>query len=135
LKQGDLIIHYHCLITISEFNNDSFLTVSGDSEIISYVHIRLNTLPHFILDFLVINILFVFSRFFVTKNIFSNLHYFYKRRFPMTFTFSRNMNCGINDISFESFKPSMANVQLQALQHVQNKFGRESLVLGGHRKV
>jgi hypothetical protein len=30
---------YHCLITISELNNDSFLTVSGDSEIISYVHI------------------------------------------------------------------------------------------------
>ena len=44
MKQGDLIIHYHCLITISELNNDSFLTVSGDSEIISYVHIRLNTL-------------------------------------------------------------------------------------------
>jgi hypothetical protein len=43
LKQDDLIIHYHCLITISESNNDSFLTVSGDSEIISYVHIRLNT--------------------------------------------------------------------------------------------
>jgi hypothetical protein len=43
-KQNDLIIHYHCLITISELNNDSFLTVSGDSEIISYVHIRLNTL-------------------------------------------------------------------------------------------
>jgi hypothetical protein len=39
LKQDDLIIHYHCLITISELNNDSFLTVSGDSEIISYVHI------------------------------------------------------------------------------------------------
>jgi hypothetical protein len=63
------------------------------------------------------------------------MHYFYKRRFPMTFTFSRNMNCGINDISFESFKPSMANAQLQALQYVQNKFGRKSLVLGGHRKV
>ena len=44
LKQDDLIIHYHCLITISELHNDSFLTVSGDSEIISYVHIRLNTL-------------------------------------------------------------------------------------------
>jgi hypothetical protein len=44
------------------------------------------------------------------------LHYFYKRGFPMTFTFSRNMNYGINDISFESFKPSMANAQLQALQ-------------------
>ena len=27
----------------------------------------------------------------------------------MTFTFSRNMHCGINDISFDSFKPSMAN--------------------------
>jgi hypothetical protein len=40
------------------------------------------------------------------------------------------MNCGINDISFESFKPSMANAQLQALQYVQNKFGRESLILG-----
>jgi hypothetical protein len=53
----------------------------------------------------------------------------------MTFTFSRNMNCGINDISFESFKPSMANAQLQALQYVQNKFGGESLFLGGHRKV
>ena len=51
----------------------------------------------------------------------------------MTFTFSRNINCGINDISFESFKPSMANAQLQALQYVQNKFGRESLVLGDHR--
>ena len=38
----------------------------------------------------------------------------------MTFTFSQNMNCGINYISFESF---------------QNKFGRESLVLGSHRKV
>ena len=50
----------------------------------------------------------------------------------MTFTFSRNMNCGINDISFESFKPSMANAQLQ---YFQNKFGKESLVLGGHRKV
>ena len=45
MKQGDLIIHYLCLITISELNNDSFLTVSGDSEIISYIHInRLNTL-------------------------------------------------------------------------------------------
>ena len=44
MKQDDLIIHYHCLITISELNNDSFLTVSGDPEIISYVHIRLNTL-------------------------------------------------------------------------------------------
>ena len=53
----------------------------------------------------------------------------------MTFTFSRNMNCGINDISFESFKPSMANTQLQALQYVQNKLGRDSLVLGGHRKI
>ena len=42
MKQDDLIIHYHCLITISELNNDSFLTVSGDSEIISYVHIRFN---------------------------------------------------------------------------------------------
>jgi hypothetical protein len=52
----------------------------------------------------------------------------------MTFTFSRNMNCGINDISFESFKPDMANAQLQALQYVQNKLGRESLVLGAHRK-
>ena len=30
-------------------------------------------------------------------------------------------------------KPSMASSQLQALQYVQNKFGRESLVLGGHR--
>jgi hypothetical protein len=29
----------------------------------------------------------------------------------------------------------MANAQLQALQYVQNKFCRESLVLGGHRKV
>jgi hypothetical protein len=38
----------------------------------------------------------------------------------------------INDISFESFKPSMANAQLQALQYVQNKFDRESLVLWGH---
>ena len=27
----------------------------------------------------------------------------------------------------------MANAQLQALQYVQNKFGRESLVLGGRR--
>jgi hypothetical protein len=45
------------------------------------------------------------------------------------------MNCGINDISFQSFKPSMTNAQLQALQYVQNKFGRESLVLGGQRKV
>jgi hypothetical protein len=53
----------------------------------------------------------------------------------MTFTFWRNMNCGINDISFESFKPIMANPQLQALQYVQNKFGRESMVLRGHRKV
>ena len=53
----------------------------------------------------------------------------------MTFTFSQNMNCGINDISFESFKPNMASAQLQALQYVQNKFGRESLVLGSHRKV
>ena len=44
LKQDDFIIHYHCLITISELNNDSFLTASGDSEIISYVHITLNTL-------------------------------------------------------------------------------------------
>jgi hypothetical protein len=44
LKQDDLIIHYHCLIIISELNNDSFLTGSGDSEIISYVHIILNTL-------------------------------------------------------------------------------------------
>ena len=46
MKQDDLIIHYHYLITISELNNDSFLTVGGDSEIISYVHIniRLNTL-------------------------------------------------------------------------------------------
>ena len=44
LRQDDLIIHYHCLITISEFNNGSFLTVSGDSETISHVHIRLNTL-------------------------------------------------------------------------------------------
>jgi hypothetical protein len=43
LRQDDLIIHYHCLITISEFNNGSFLTVSGDSEIILHVHIRLNT--------------------------------------------------------------------------------------------
>ena len=41
MKQDDLIFHYHCLITISESNNDSFFTVSGDSEIISYVHIRL----------------------------------------------------------------------------------------------
>jgi hypothetical protein len=32
-------------------------------------------------------------------------------------------------------EPSMANAQLQALQYVQNKFGRESLVLGGHHKV
>jgi hypothetical protein len=31
------------------------------------------------------------------------------------------------------FNLSMANAQLQALQYVQNKFGRESLVLGGHR--
>jgi hypothetical protein len=53
----------------------------------------------------------------------------------MTFNFSQNMNCGINDISFESFKPSMANTQLQALQYVQNKLGRDSLVLGGHRKI
>jgi len=45
------------------------------------------------------------------------------------------MDCGINDINFESFKPSMANAQLQALQYAQNKFGRESLVLGSHRKV
>ena len=51
----------------------------------------------------------------------------------MTFTFSQDMNCGINDISFESIKPNMANAQLQALQYVQNKFGRESLVQGGHR--
>jgi hypothetical protein len=43
------------------------------------------------------------------------------------------MNCGINDISFDSFKPNMANAQLQALQYVQNKFGRESFVLGDHR--
>ena len=28
---------------MSELNNDSFLSVSGDSEIISYVLIRLNT--------------------------------------------------------------------------------------------
>ena len=42
--KDDLIIHYHCLITISELNNDSFLTVSGDSDSLSYVHIRLNTL-------------------------------------------------------------------------------------------
>ena len=40
-------LHYSLslfLINISELNNDSFLTVSGDSEIINYVHIRLNTL-------------------------------------------------------------------------------------------
>ena len=53
----------------------------------------------------------------------------------MTFIFSRNMNCGMNDISFESFKPSMTNAQLQSLQYAQSKFGRESFVLGGYRKV
>jgi hypothetical protein len=52
LKQDDLIIHYHCLITISELNNDSFLTVSGDSEIISYVDIRLNTLKQIKISYL-----------------------------------------------------------------------------------
>ena len=26
----------------------------------------------------------------------------------------------------------MANAQLQALQYIQNKFGREGLILGGH---
>lgn len=43
VKQDDLIIHHHhhCLITTSELNNDSFLTVSGDSEITSlYIHIK-----------------------------------------------------------------------------------------------
>jgi hypothetical protein len=31
------------------------------------------------------------------------------------------MSCGINDISFESFKPRMANAQLQALQKVKDE--------------
>ena len=35
--------------------------------------------------------------------------------------------------SFVSFKPSMANAQLQAVQYIHNMFGRESLVLAGHR--
>ena len=43
MKPDNLIIHYHCLITISEFKDGSFLTVSGDWETIHHVHIRLYT--------------------------------------------------------------------------------------------
>jgi hypothetical protein len=45
----------------------------------------------------------------------------------------KNKNSSLDAEYYSQFKPSMASAQLQALQYVQNKFGRESLVLGGRR--